>query len=141
MICIDLYVKNREILKLLAPKNLDLQFFDMPSYSERTVSKVSKSLKGRAIDVLFIDGDHRYEGVKKDFLFYRSLVNDGGQILFHDIVEENGPGKAWAGGVPKFWRELSPHYPHREFIRNPDQEGFGIGSLTFSRAVTPPLTT
>jgi cephalosporin hydroxylase len=140
MVCIDLHVKNKEILKLLAPPNLQLQFLDMPSYSERTVSKVIEFLKGRMIDALFIDGDHRYEGVKKDFLFYRRFVKDGGQILFHDIVQEKGLGRAWAGGVPKIWKELSPHYPHREFIQNPEQAGFGIGSLTYSSAVQPPVS-
>jgi hypothetical protein len=132
MVCIDIHVKNKEILKLLAPPSLQLKFFDMPSYAERTVNKVTEFLGGRAIDALFIDGDHRYEGVKKDFLSYRHLVKDGGKILFHDIVQEKGTGRAWAGGVPKIWQELSPHYPHREFINNPDQEGFGIGSLTYS---------
>lgn len=36
------------------------------------------------IDVLFIDGDHRYEGVKKDFLHWEPLVKKDGSILFHD---------------------------------------------------------
>jgi cephalosporin hydroxylase len=134
MICIDLHVRNKEILKLLAPPTLQLKFFDMPSYAERTVNKVSEFLNGRMIDALFIDGDHRYEGVKNDFLSYRPLVKNGGQILFHDIVQERGTGKAWAGGVPKIWRELSPHYKHHEFIDNQDQEGFGIGCLTYSQS-------
>jgi predicted O-methyltransferase YrrM len=132
MVCIDLHVKNKELLKLLAPPTLQLKFFDMPSYAERTVAKVSRFLNGRMIDALFIDGDHRYEGVKRDFLSYRRFVRDGGQILFHDIMQEKGNGRAWAGGVPTLWKELSPHYPHREFIDSPDQEGFGIACMTYS---------
>jgi Methyltransferase domain len=52
---------------------------------------------------LFIDGDHRYEGVKADFENYASLVRIGGLIGFHDIVD--GPVDE-VGGVPDFWREL-----------------------------------
>jgi hypothetical protein len=36
------------------------------------------------IDLLFIDGDHSYEGVKKDFDLYSKLVSPHGIILIHD---------------------------------------------------------
>lgn len=36
------------------------------------------------IDVLFIDGDHSYEGVKKDFELYSNLLSDKGIIIIHD---------------------------------------------------------
>ena len=36
------------------------------------------------IDLLFIDGDHSYEGVKKDFELYSKLLNPNGLILIHD---------------------------------------------------------
>jgi cephalosporin hydroxylase len=139
MVCIDLYVKNKEILKLLAPPKQRLHFFDMPSYSARTVERMAKLLNGRTIDALFIDGDHRYEGVKQDFLSYSPFVKEGGLILFHDIVEDRGRRGAWAGGVPKLWRELSPYYPHNEFVHSRDQEGFGIGVLTYSKTVPTPV--
>jgi cephalosporin hydroxylase len=138
MLCIDLYVKNKEFLKLLAPPKRSLHFLDMPSYTESTVRKVRKRLDGRMIDVLFIDGDHRYEGVKKDFLHYRSLVREGGLILLHDIKESEGGGRAWAGGVPKFWQELAAIYPHQEFVHSRDQHGFGIGVLTYSPEIKLP---
>jgi hypothetical protein len=139
MICIDLYVKNKKMLKLLAPPDQELHFFDMPSYSDRTVAKVTSFLGGRMLDAVFIDGDHRYESVKQDFLRYRPFVREGGMILFHDIMEDDGHGRVWAGGVPKFWRELSPYYPHTEFVHRHDQQGFGIGVLTYSRAVRLPI--
>jgi cephalosporin hydroxylase len=137
MICIDVYVKNKQMLKLLAQTDQQLRFFDMSSYSERTIRKVSQFLNGRTIDALFIDGDHRYESVKQDFINYRSFVTEGGMIFFHDIVPDNGSNSAWAGGVPRLWRELATHYPHREFIQS--QNGYGIGMLTFSRGIQPPL--
>ena len=36
------------------------------------------------IDFLFIDGDHSYEGVKKDFELYSQLLTDKGIIIIHD---------------------------------------------------------
>ncbi len=36
------------------------------------------------IDILFIDGDHSYEGVKKDFDLYSKLLNPNGVIMIHD---------------------------------------------------------
>jgi len=129
MICIDLYVKNKAMIRLLAPRGQTLHFIDAPSYAAGTVQRVRRLLGGRQIDALFIDGDHRYEGVKRDFVCYRPFVRDGGIVLFHDIVPDDG-GRAWAGGVPLLWRELSPRFRHREFIDNPGQAGYGIGALT-----------
>ncbi|MEK7499597.1 MAG: class I SAM-dependent methyltransferase, partial [Patescibacteria group bacterium] len=39
-----------------------------------------------AIDILFIDGDHSYTGVKNDFNNHLEFVKGGGYIIFHDIV-------------------------------------------------------
>ena len=39
------------------------------------------------IDVLFIDGDHSYEGVKTDFELYSNIMSDKGIIIIHDTDE------------------------------------------------------
>jgi len=36
------------------------------------------------IDVLFIDGDHSYDGVKTDFDLYSKILSDNGLIIIHD---------------------------------------------------------
>ncbi len=36
------------------------------------------------IDLLFIDGDHSYEGVKTDFDLYSKILSDNGVIIIHD---------------------------------------------------------
>jgi hypothetical protein len=40
------------------------------------------------IDVLFIDGDHSYEGVKLDFELYSKILSPRGIILIHDTDGE-----------------------------------------------------
>lgn len=39
------------------------------------------------IDILFIDGDHSYEGVKKDFELYSTIMSKNGIIIIHDTDE------------------------------------------------------
>jgi hypothetical protein len=39
------------------------------------------------LDVVFIDGDHSYEGVKKDFDLYSKILTQNGIIILHDTDE------------------------------------------------------
>ncbi|SFM74862.1 class I SAM-dependent methyltransferase [Thermodesulforhabdus norvegica] len=41
----------------------------------------------RPIGLLFIDGDHRYESVKRDFQYWEPHVLLGGLIVFHDATD------------------------------------------------------
>jgi len=43
------------------------------------------------IELIFIDGDHSYEGVKRDFELWYPKVVEGGVIAFHDTVGWDGP--------------------------------------------------
>ena len=96
------------------------------SHSTGMLNRVKAAFSGQPLDYLFIDGDHRYEGVKSDFEMYAPLVRSGGLIAFHDIV--NGPAGN-VGGVPRFWSEIKAQYRHTEIIDNASQGGFGIGVL------------
>jgi len=54
------------------------------------------------IDFLFLDGDHSYEGVKKDVDAWLEKLKSGGIITMHDI--------GWAEGVKKVVKEdVKPH--------------------------------
>jgi predicted O-methyltransferase YrrM len=55
------------------------------SHAEATRDALLAELDGELIDMLFIDGDHTYEGVKADYELYAPLVREGGLIGFHDI--------------------------------------------------------
>ena len=96
------------------------------SHSNEMLSLVKAVFSGQSLDYLFIDGDHTYEGVKKDFEMFGPLVRKGGVIAFHDIVE--GPPEC-VGGVPRFWREVRSGFRHCEFVKDPSQGGYGIGVL------------
>lgn len=45
------------------------------------------------IRLLWIDGDHRYEAVKKDFFLWEPYVIEGGVIALHDTYAWEGPRK------------------------------------------------
>lgn len=57
----------------------------------------------RPIDLLFIDGDHSYEGCSADLRSWLGFVKPGGWIAFHDSGEE-GVARAIAEFFPKTLR-------------------------------------
>ena len=48
----------------------------------------------RKIDFLWVDGDHSYEGVKKDILNWMPLVKKSSFVCFHDYRDAPGVKKA-----------------------------------------------
>jgi cephalosporin hydroxylase len=110
------------------------------SHAPETLEKVRAALNGRKVDVLFIDGDHTYDGVRQDFEMYGPLVREGGLVAFHDIVppRPNGP-LPWknedlqGGEVSRFWAELRSSREVSEFVENWDSGRFGIGVITVGR--------
>lgn len=94
------------------------------SHDARMKERTRLALGGPA-DFILIDGDHTYEGVKRDFDLYRDLVAPGGMIAFHDIVPDA------RFGVARFWGEIKDRYPHKEFVKDWKQVGYGLGVLFF----------
>ena len=98
------------------------------SHSDSTLSLLLQQLAGRKIDFLWIDGDHTYDGVKKDFSMYSALVRKGGIVGFHDIITKGGGlenHEVW-----RFWGELKQQFPSREIIEDRSSNLMGIGILT-----------
>jgi predicted O-methyltransferase YrrM len=64
-------------------------------FSTAVVDVVKKQTT--TLDLLFIDGDHSYEGVKADWDSYREFLGKGSIVVFHDF--------GWAEGVKKVIEE------------------------------------
>jgi len=117
---------HARLFELFPSKGQNLSLVKADSHSPATRSRVDMLLAGKKVDLLFIDGDHSYEGVKKDFEMYSPLVADGGVIAFHDIAVHT---KFAHCEVDRFWNEIKPVFRHREIIDDPKQGWAGIGIL------------
>jgi len=109
------------------------------SHDTATQTRLRRALRGRAVDVLFIDGDHRYEGVAADLATYGRLVRPGGLVALHDIVPDRRQRSGEetssdAGGVPRLWREVAGGAlgPTTELVEDRDQDGCGIGVIAWA---------
>ena len=101
----------------------DVTIISGDSHCIDTVEQVRTALDGELAEVLFIDGDHTYDGVKADYLNYKQFVADNGIIIFHDIIESEFH-KIQGCRVDKFWNEL--HGEKRQLISTDRWMGVGI---------------
>jgi predicted O-methyltransferase YrrM len=67
--------------------------------------------------LLFVDGDHSYDGVRADWLHWRDRVVHGGHLLFHDAVETGGYSTC-SEGVVRLMAEIERDERH-QFARQP----------------------
>lgn len=113
------------IIRRMKKPGQQLHLFRTDSHSVETQSRVARALQGAQLDLLFIDGDHTYEGVKLDFQMYSSFVKPGGIVAFHDIVQVPDAGVE----VSRFWNEIKSNHRHREIIEDSQKGWGGIGVL------------
>lgn len=117
---------RRPLLRAMAGPGQELHLIDGDSKSPASVEAFRKALGGRRLDLLFIDGDHTFGGVKSDFELYSVFVRPGGVVAFHDIR----PGLREIGvEVDRFWREYPLRGERSEFVADPEQISYGIGAL------------
>jgi predicted O-methyltransferase YrrM len=97
-----------------------------------------RTLVPDGVDLLFIDGDHTYEGVSDDYRLYSPLVAAGGVIAFHDVLPHPREPECQ---VHRFWRAL-PEADKHEFVSSVDLTWGGIGAVVVPAvpAVSPPAS-
>lgn len=94
------------------------------SHTQETFQALCKKIKKRNVDLLFIDGDHSYDGVRNDYFMYSPLV-ERGIVAVHDIACRREDVR-----VPLFWSKLirSEHrYPYMTISNWCEKDRMGIG--------------
>lgn len=104
LLCIDPHI-NATGMEKTTFSQADLEAFLATVQKHGVADRVTKwnktSAEGRAvysgepIDLLWIDGDHSYEGVKYDFSAWKDLVRVGGVLAAHDYSHEEAIRRAW----------------------------------------------
>lgn len=87
--------------------------------------------KSAPFDMVFIDGDHTYEGIAADWADYRALAPI---IALHDVsAPDDWQSDGKPNGVGRFWRELKAQGGFKEIIEyiTPSDRpmGYGIGVI------------
>jgi predicted O-methyltransferase YrrM len=97
--------KLEEKVQVLRERGFDVEIFYGDSHSLEAIQWARKS---GPYQLVMIDGDHSYEGVRADWENYGHL---GECVTFHDIANQEL-------GVARLWQELSSDYNGRsaEFV-------------------------
>ena len=70
------------------------------------------------MDLLHIDGRHRYDDVRHDFQSWQRKLSGRAVVLLHDTNERRSGFGVW-----QFWSELQPYFAHFEFLH---AHGLGV---------------
>jgi len=81
----DIFTHNMQRMNI---PTSDYTIIDKLSTEKEAVEQASK----KRYNLLIIDGDHSYSGVKNDFFNYGHLVEPGGCIIFDNYHDPNWPG-------------------------------------------------
>ena len=82
----------------------DFKLFIEDSQTEETRDKVKEFCS--EYDLIFIDGNHTYDAVMRDFELYKELLSPRGFVVFHDIDPEHVFKDNYGGEVYRFWEDL-----------------------------------
>lgn len=105
-------------------ENLDaLDAESVVHLGDSTDPEIVRLVSEHRYSVVFIDGDHSYEGVCEDVHNYLPLADD--LLCLHDI---NHPRHSQAYGPSLLWQELKANHPDntREFIAQNSRKGIGV---------------
>jgi hypothetical protein len=114
-------MSSTDLLANLKRKNLTLVCGSSYKSDNQKIIK-----KFAPYDLIFIDANHEYEFVKKDFENFSPFLEKGGVIAFHDVDCPD-----WRG-INQFWNELEAtgKYSMQTFVERGYRLQYGIGMLT-----------
>lgn len=111
---IDTWDERTSGREVVARANLD-----HPRHGRRIIKATSdvaaEMLKGDPIDVLYIDGGHTEDDVKRDFQSLYPLLNVGGIVAFDDAADDRYPG------IRRFLRDEFPGSGSVEMLESNSQ--------------------
>jgi predicted O-methyltransferase YrrM len=102
---VDYEDKGRSVWAHYMMYGEDFKLFIGDSQTEQTKEKVREFCP--QYDLIFIDGDHSYDGVRRDFELYQELLSPRGYIVFHDIDPDHIFRDGAGGQVYKFWQDIT----------------------------------
>ncbi len=117
-----------EIFDALA-EELRAEYPDLGVMIRATFNEARPRFTDGSVDLLHIDGRHRYEDVREDFETWESALSQRGVVLFHDTQVRSGDFGVW-----RFWAEIATRRPSFEFTH-----GNGLGVLLTGQNCPPPL--
>lgn len=114
--------KSLSVARMVAKEGVEVWGVDLredpkvegTSFIRGDSKDVAKLNWEKKIDVLFIDGDHSYEGCKADIDSWYPHMAEHGVMLFHDC-DETSPG------VVRAVHEFVDSHPITDFFESPEQ--------------------
>lgn len=108
-------------------RHLDQRVFNDLPFKVEFILGTSDKVKGRRFDLVFIDADHTYKWVEKD---YNNVGKYAKICMMHDIQDEYVVKERDNAGSKKFWEEMKTTKEKVEFLAHPDGlKVLGIGVL------------
>ncbi|KIX11612.1 glycosyltransferase [Dethiosulfatarculus sandiegensis] len=90
------YNYKSDIQQIYNDFHLDMSNFTLHQGRSQD-DNILNRFSGKAFDIIYIDGDHRFESVRQDITNYQKLVKDGGYLIVDDAGFDLPGSLFWKG--------------------------------------------